>query len=769
MMRKVNIQSNQKVTTEDFNNLGDHPRESMDAIVKDVAGFPTPRYSGMAVEQLSLSTVRVNTGRFFKPDGSIYTFDFEGGQTIDFLAFLPAVAKRIATVVAFGNTVDTDIQPRTFLLDATTRDTEGREVATENRRAAFVGEVYGTESPTPLPPAIQSDYVAVAQVTLGPGGIESIQQLTGNRVASVFGNTQDIATINTRLNAVGPQIDTLRTDISALGTKMTDKADFGFVNNLALDVARVKDVIGLPDDYATYAADRYLTLDESDTAHPAFAARVMEGVRFPSAGSVLLPIALENPIDPKVIVTDNMALPRWTPIIRTRVEGRDSEYALANTTVETEELREVRETRIVRRMLGSQRFCTNASWWQSGQYDPATGIFRRAGETFVITATADVPPDRDGPNGLNGIIPVGWFFAHRYVEETVINTHWDRVSVVTNLTGSVAAQTILNSQDGYLSGVDLFFTRKANAGDVRVLICDVNKNGRPMLNRVLAQTNLTPAQLNIHPTATQVTFKPVFMPKGSRFAIVVMSTGAHFVAQVNGNKFGQGAVWYKIDGNWLQGDPQADFAFRLRFAQFESPITTVQLGALELAGGIDSIEINADASLPDGTRIDFEVRIGGIWYPLSAAATNFNITQTLPALVQFRAVFVGTTDLMPALGLGALRSEVTLTRPANTLVHVSTPRLMPAPVNEVQVILRLENWDAAQHSAVASLLTGAGYATTVNPTATTMQAAPDDPFAVIKRFTFIVSSLTAFKIRIDGNIGGSGERFHVAERLDIEF
>ncbi|MFU8778366.1 MAG: hypothetical protein ACNA7M_11950 [Roseovarius sp.] len=80
MMRKVNIQSNQKVTTEDFNNLGNHPRETMDAIVKDVAGFPTPRYSGMAVEQLSVSTVRVSAGRFLKPDGSIYTFDFEGGH-----------------------------------------------------------------------------------------------------------------------------------------------------------------------------------------------------------------------------------------------------------------------------------------------------------------------------------------------------------------------------------------------------------------------------------------------------------------------------------------------------------------------------------------------------------------------------------------------------------------------------------------------------------------------------------------------------------------
>jgi|GEM_PF-849894 len=769
MMRKVNIQSNQKVTAEDFNNLGTHPRESMDVMVRDMGGFPTPRYAGMSVEQLSVSTVRVSAGRVFKPDGGIYIFDFEGGQTIDFLAYLPAVAKRIATIVAYGTTVDTDIQPRTFLLDATTRDTEGREVATESRRAGFVGEVYGTESPTPLPPAIQSDYVAVAHVTLTPGGIERIEQLGANRVISVHGSAEAIAGITARLNAVGPQIDTLRTDISALGTRMTDKADAGFVNVLALDMARVKDVIGLPDDYATYAADRFLTDAESDTTHPAFAARVMEGARFPSAGEVQVPITLENPIDPKLTVTNTMALPRWTPGLRARVEGRDSEYALANTTVEMEELREVTETRTVRRMLGSQRYCTNSAWWRSGQYDPATGIFRRSGETFLIESIPGVRADRSGALGPNGIPLTRWLLANRYVEETLTETHWERVAVVSTVTGSVAAQTILNSQDGYLAGVDLFFTRKANAGDLRVLICDVSKNGRPMLDRVLAQATLTPAQLALHPAATQVSFKPVFMPKGARFAIVVLSTGAHFIAQVNGNKFGQGTVWYKIDGTWQQGDPQADFAFRLRFAQFESPITTVQLGALELAGGIDSIEVNADVCVPDGTRLDFEVRIGGIWYPLSAAQTGFNITQTLPALVQFRAVFVGTTDVMPALGLGATRSEVTLTRPANQMVHISTPRLMPAPVDEVQVILRLENWDAGQHMAVASLLTGAGYATLLAPDATVTQPAPDDPLAVIKRFTFAVPALTAFKIRVEGDIGGSGEHFHVAERLDIEF
>src|SRR5690606_22200810 len=135
----------------------------------------------------------------------------------------------------------TALQPRTFLIDPETRATEGREVATENRRQGYVGFLLGVENPTPTPPAVASDYVAVAHVMLTPSGVESITQLTANRVVTNYRLSEDVATIDARLNVVGPQIDTLRTDVSGLAAGLRTKASQRFVSGLALDVARVKD------------------------------------------------------------------------------------------------------------------------------------------------------------------------------------------------------------------------------------------------------------------------------------------------------------------------------------------------------------------------------------------------------------------------------------------------------------------------------------------------------------------------------------------------
>ena len=76
-----------------------------------------------------------------------------------------------------------------------------------------------------------------------------------------------------------------------------------------------------------------------------------------------------------------------------------------------------------------------------------------------------------------------------------------------------------------------------------------------------------------------------FLGKGRRYAIVLISSGAHFVATVANNKFAQGTLFYSTDGAFVQGDLFTDLAFETEFALFAAPIVTVQLQALELAGG----------------------------------------------------------------------------------------------------------------------------------------------------------------------------------------
>lgn len=767
MFRKVNIGANQKVTQQDFNDFGNHPREAMDFLMKDLGGYPAGRYVGFAVEQTGNSVVRAGAGRLYNSNGLGFIFDAPSGETIDFLDFLPSVAKRIATIVVYGNTIDTDIQPRTFQTNPTTQATEGREVATESRRQAYVGYELGAENATPSPPAIAANFVAVAHVVLTPGGVESITQLTGNRVVSTYRNAEDISFINGRLNAVGPQIDTLRTDISGLAASNRTKAEARLVHDLAMDMGRVKDVLKLPDDYVTYGADRFLDETESDETAAGYSCIVREGIRFPSANSAVTELALENPIDPRVTVNDNMVLPKYTTTPRLSVVGNDGEYPLTNTTVETIQVREMKETRTVREFLGSQFWCSNTSWWNSGTYDPITGIFRRNGETFVLSSN---PLSQSSISTPQGNLAYSSVYANRYTERQVVDTHWENVSVTTNVSGSVTAQSVLNSQDGYLAEHHFFVTKKATSGNIRVLLCEVNDAGEAMFNRVLAQTDVAWADIKVWPEATKAIFKPTYLTRGKRTARVYISSSGHFLAVVNGNKLAQGAFMSVVDGHWQISQTGQDIAMEDHFATFLSPITTVQLQPLELAGGIDSIRINCDDAMPEGTDIDFRVRVNNEWRSLKEGKLDINFLSGTPSLVQFQAVMIGTTDVMPAFGVGTARSEVTLDRPATALTHVSSARLLPSACTTIEIEQRLENWDAANHAVTLTLLTGVGYATVETADAVTNTPHPTDQKVMVKKAVFNVSpGVTSFKLKTVGASGASAQRFHVGERTDIEF
>lgn len=759
MERKVNIQTNQQLSQQDLDNMGNFPRQSFDHLVRDLGGHPAPRYTGFIAEQVGGSEMRVAAGRFYRPDGAVFTYDSEGGASIDLLDHLPAVAKRVATIVVYGNTVDTALEPRTFLVDAGTGETEGRETAVESRRQAFVDKLLGQESATPQPPAISADYVAIAEVVLTPAGIESVTQLTANRLYSVRGNAERIAEHDARFAAVGPQIDTLKTDISGLGSAMRSKAEAGFVRAIARDLAVVKEEVGLPDDYTAWGADRYLNDDESAPLFAGYNALIAEGVRFPAEAGVTVPLALENALEDRVMVNDNMALPAYRKAIRLSVVGRDGEYALTSTTVENVELRARTESRSRTVYYGTERHCTNSAWWRSGEYDPVSGIFTREGEVFQIS---DDWGERDGPNGLTHFIR-----ADRYVEETYTETYWDRIVATENVAGSIVGQTFLNSQDGWLTSLNVFFTKKAAAGDVRVLICET-VNGEPALDRVLAKKTLTPADIALWPARTPVGFKPTFLVKGRRYAMVLISAGAHFVATVNNNKFAQGTIFYSTDGAFSQAGLFTDLAFETEFAVFDAPIVTVQLAPLELAGGIGKIDINADASLPQGTSIDYQIRIGNDWRTLGPG--DESILAGKPSLAQFRVRMIGTTDVMPALGLGNGRSAARLSRAGGVFNHVSEVRNMPAAITTVELTMRLENWDAALHTAAPTILTGAAFDTVETPDAMVDAPDPRDPDAIIRTATFdLAGPATAYRIRVTGTTSDTAKHFHIAERVDIAF
>ena len=753
MQRKVNITPNQKVTTEDFNNFGLFPRASFDTLHRDAIDH-TVKYAGFATVQSAPAEVSVGAGRFYK-NGEVFYRDDEGGVSLDMLSNLPAVAKRIAIVVAYGNEVDTDLETRSILTDAATRQIEGQEIATESRRVAYLDAVYGQENATPVAPAISSDFVAVAEVVLTPSGIESIRALTDNQLPSIRKNKEAISLINNRLTAIGPELDTAKSNIAALGDAMRGKASVGVVTDLAFDLADVKEQIDLPDDYTAWGTDHFLDTSEVDEAHGDFSATILEGARYPYAATASLPISLNNPLDTKVVVDDNMAVPAFEEQLLLSVRGRDGEYSLSDTTVETTEIVQLTRTRTVIRYHESQTICTNSAFWASGQYDPVEGIFRRAGETWEVEG------------GRGGHVS-GGIRLQRFTEVDIEEPYFDRIVTTENVNGSVVGQTMLLGNDGYLTGFNLYFTRKAVAGEVQVLLCET-RAGAFDVSRTIARKTVAVADINADPngeTATKVEFGAVPMLKGRRYSLVVMSAGAHFLATVSGNKLASGALFYVQDGEIVAGDPNVDLAFDAFFAEFTSPIVQVELAPLSLGGGIDMIDINADTTTYPGTRLEFQVLVAGVWRTLSEDEA---ILSSRPEFVRMRAVFIGTKDIMPALGLTAARSNIELSRPSQARTVVTAERTMPSAVTSVTVRVRYEGWDATHNSSTVTILHGAGFATEVTADATVDVVPRDDPNALVRELTFTVPPITSFKIKEVGATDNSLFADHVARLGYVAF
>lgn len=354
-----------------------------------------------------------------------------------------------------------------------------------------------------------------------------------------------------------------------------------------------------------------------------------------------------------------------------------------------------------------------------------------------------------------------------------MTAYWDRVRTTHSVNGSVVAQTFLNGQDGWLTAMHLFFTKKGAAGDVSVLICQTTETGQPNVNAVIGVGTLEHDDIQIWPKATRVNFVPTYLSQGKRYAFVPVTSGAHFLAMTDRNQLINGTLFYSTDQIWFQGlgDLTKDLAFELVFAEFASNRSYVYLEPAELSGGIAAIDINTEGVEPDGTTITFEAQINGVWTPISEPAPDGTDPPLigLPPLLQLRAVLSGTQSIMPGFSLGSL-SELYTWRPRSDFTHISEARVMPGGgVDTVTVTLRLEAWrDAPYHSLVCKLLVGVDYSSEVAAGSVVDEVAPDDPDAIIRTVTFTsLNNEDAYKIKLEGDTNNVLTCFHVAERLDI--
>lgn len=795
--RIVKVQQNQIVTATDFNNFGAFPRASLDHVVKD-AITDQAGYIQFAVVESGPAEVTVAPGRLYR-NGEVYARDDEGGVTLDLSTLLPAVTRKIVTIVVWGNTVDTATEPRTFLLDPVTRTTEARVVSTESRRVAYIDRVQGQENVDPQPPALDANVLGIAHVTLSTTGIESIEMIAANRLLSVKSLNTRLTLVEKRLDLAGSQIDTLRTDIAGLAQQVRGRASMGMVTSLAADFARTKRLADLPDDYMAWAADNFQREDLSDTEHADYDALVEEGLHFPDAAFARAALALTNPLDERITVADNMVFPRAVDVVRLSVKGRDSEVALATHTSSTTEYVQKMRTRTEIQTIGHY----DVGSWDRGQ-GPGSGEgwttryghydYYGLGEQIVFVERVN-PQTGDkevweynwstnivyDPEKYNGAAhPFGYgyelspYWSH-YIVKTINEPYHEAVTHSETVQGFQIGQTFLNAQEGALRKVNLFFTRKAGSGDVHLFVAEINAAGKPNTDAVLAKATVAPAAINADPTgdtATTFDFGNVSLVKGRRYALWAVSQGSHWLARVHGEKYAQGALFQKNGDEWIGAAGDIDLAFELVFAGYDQTRVEVQLNPVTLAGGISYMEINADTAVPDGTGIIFEMNAGTGWVAMPGATENTaGPLATHPALVQLRAVLIGTTDAMPGFGIGPTRSCVTVSRGDTSFVHISAERTLPVAADTIEVVLRAVHWDGDEHSLAVKLLTGVAFDTVETADATVDLQEPVTPASLkTKKFVFNVSpAIDSYKIRIEGASTDQWKLFSVTERTDVAF
>ncbi|MDQ0422287.1 hypothetical protein J2045_003335 [Peteryoungia aggregata LMG 23059] len=766
MEKQVQFRDRQELQSGDLSNIGVYAQEALDRIVGEGL-TDEKKYTGFSIAKTGATQITIDAGTYWT-GGKRYIREEATNQ--DFLSNLPLLTKRIAAVLVVNADVDTEVEPRDFLIDVETGATEPQSVAMQKLRYAQFQTQFGIENASPQKPTVSTDVLVIGWVTLNTTGVESIEMATDNEFMSIKKLDARATELEEWKGQAGEQITTLGTDITGLASRLAQSADTSQLTRVFEDVARIKELLELKDNYSGYGADSFLNYDLSwsDNSQVGYYAKVEEGIRFADANALNTAITLFNPIDPSVSVASNgLCLPKYSQVRRISVDSYRQPLSISQYQFQTVAYKQMAMSVSRIRYGSSFSVCTNSEFWRTGRYDSASGVFTdRLGRTYQF--------ESGNPNKNHQ-----WVRLKRFWYDTETVYYEKRVATDFSVNGSMVAQTFLNTQGGWLTSLDLFFTDKDASGNVTVLLTKTDA-GRPDLTQVVAETTLQPANIikgsspSVAAQWTRVSFVPTALAAGERYAIVLVTGGNHFVGLASGVAYAAGTLFYSTDGAFFQGDLTLDMMFRANFASFENPRLEVDLGSINLSGGITDIDIAYEGIVPDGCTLAFEVRPQGspTWRTISELDTAaFN---GLPALCSFRAVFVGTKDLMPGFKLTG--SSVLVSRPATNMLHFSGTLTMPAPTRSIQVIAILDYFKEANHDFTVALIDVTN-ANAVRTAATVVDELLDDrgdDLRHIRRtFTFNATSLpvntSAVRIRSTGAALAATEVFHVERMTFLSF
>lgn len=735
MQKQVLFRDRQEFQAADPNHLQDYAATTFGDLVTDAVSSD-PKYAGFSVTEKSATEVTVNPGRFYN-SGVIYASESDTNKSL--FSVLPVATKKIVAITVWGDTVDTDVEPRDFLVDLTSGETEPQAVAMTRRNQAVVDYVAGLESASPQPPDVTGAQLAVALVTLTTTGIESIEMLTDNRLPQ----SQQI---DTRLGAVEdwktqaePRITSIATDLAALAERTAGLATHETIINIAGDLANLRQELSLPDGTINWDTDYFMDGSKSDDTGTGYSCITDAGLRPGHAGASVGPLGLLSPNDPSVKKSAaDLVLPLYTHERRLQTVGFAGSVPINQYPAYAWAW--YRYNWYPWRWHWGYAWSYNYWYWNTIYY----GYYAR-----VINSDY-----RNGRVLVQYFDPIRQYWRYRW---TYL---YELGNTPSGQTGSMVAQTFLNSNAMWLTRVGLHFTAVQAGHDVTVLLVEC-VSGKPALDKVLTSATVSSGDLIAAPMQeTLIDLEPTFLEAGQRYAIVLVSQGAHGLAVVSGNNYTQGTLFFGTDGEYLAGDLTKDLMFSVYGAKFSQTRTEVSLNAVSLAGGMTDIDLLVEQHVPEGTELTWEVQLNGVWRDLSASGAA--ISAQKPDLVPLRAVFTNTGDVAAAFRTNATGLQAS--RPAAALTHWSAVRTLDEASDSIEVRLMLDGYDADEHAITVTLEDdGTSYA------ADSVETKPEaDGTRMIARFTPEDGvGLTTYQVKITATLSAGVRPFTILERTDI--
>ena len=648
MEKQIIVRERQRFLSSDMTDMQGGLRETFDELIRQAVG-PGNYYSGFGATG-SLFELTLQPGRIYMA-GAMYRRTTTTVFAQELFNARPLAQKRIVAVVAWGQDIETTesgapTEPRQFVVNTTTRETQVQQVSTRSIRSVQLDLVAGVEAAQPVAPAIGANAILIATVLLNNAGIEAVAMNPAAVLPQSERNAVALAVLQDFLEAQVLRINTLVSDQAAIRAAMeqlatkTSVAAVRVLAETALERANAAYAIasnldtGAGSEFLRDFEDHYADTRLTDVLVAGYAAVVDFGLGFPAGSSATLTNGVElfNPIEPKVKVDNDLILPAFAHRLRIDTFGQGKvarQAALQSYTSGTHQVRTtvpptkktVYETRQVTAVFylplagnptklfgitfdfgNDTGLATNEIPLTKQTTDWAlanmSAVYRDGTMFPDLTITkikAKVATDDGGsstpPYKYKLTVNVTFTYTKKLVESSGGQDYVQ--DVVTTAEGQGRGETWLQERDGWLTQVGLFFTSKGPSGDVKLLITETDDAGSPALDRAPVVRTIPYADIKTAPMATAspdgietlVTIPPVLLSGGRRYAVDLISNGNHFVRMTEGvGSITQGEHWALSDANkWVRPQLETPQTMAMRLYFAQFASTKVEVDLKPLA------------------------------------------------------------------------------------------------------------------------------------------------------------------------------------------